>query len=55
MSNIIHQLGNCQDCGMYWDDYRKARKQAREHAKKTGHRVNGETAICWSYNKEQSK
>jgi hypothetical protein len=37
---------------MKWEDYRNgnARKQARAHAKKTGHFVLGETGIGWKYN-----
>lgn len=52
MSNIIHQIGTCMDCKWFCDDYRNstARKQAKAHAKKTGHRIVGETGISWGYN-----
>jgi hypothetical protein len=55
MSNIIHQIASCYDCGMKWEDYKNgnARKQAREHAKKTGHFVFGETGTGWSYNNKK--
>lgn len=51
MSRIIHQVGHCQDCDVSWDDYKNgtAKKQAIAHAKKTGHRVFGETATCWNF------
>lgn len=47
---ITHQTAICQNCGWSCDDYTIAKKKAAEHAKKTGHRVIGETAIAWSYN-----
>lgn len=56
MSKIIHQLGTCRDCGMTWGGYRNgnARKRAKAHAKKTGHRVFGETGTSWSYEFKQT-
>lgn len=53
-AKIIHQIAKCLNCGMQWEDYRngKARKQAAQHAKKTGHTVTGETGIAWDYNKK---
>lgn len=51
MSNVIHQIAQCIDCGKKWEDYRdcKAQKQAYAHAKSTGHRVFGETGTAWDY------
>jgi hypothetical protein len=57
MSNIIHQIARCYDCDKTWEDHKngKARKQARAHAKKTGHFVLGETGIGWRYNDKKMK
>ena len=49
-TRIVHQIAYCLDCNKIWEDHTKARKQAYQHAKKTGHRVRGETGTAWHYN-----
>lgn len=51
MERIVHQIAHCTECSERWEDYKNsnARKQAYAHAKKTGHKVNGETGTAWSY------
>ncbi len=46
---LIHAVADCKTCGKHWSNYKTARKQAREHSKKTGHETHGEEAICFSY------
>jgi ribosomal protein L34E len=41
---------SCMDCEEEWQGLRDARKKAYEHAKKTGHRVNGEIVTAYHYN-----
>ena len=43
-------LFECYDCGKQWQDLKKARKQAYQHAKKTGHKVMGEIGWAYHYN-----
>lgn len=49
-TKIIHQVASCMVCGKHWEDYNNARKKAYAHAKKTGHRVRGETGTAFNYN-----
>tara|TARA_R110000822_G_C15014947_1_gene462407 strand:+ start:356 stop:523 length:168 start_codon:yes stop_codon:yes gene_type:complete len=51
MAKIVHQIAHCTECGEQWGDYKNsnAQKQAYAHAKKTGHKVSGETGTAWSY------
>lgn len=47
---IISVIGNCNDCGMVFDDYITAQRKAYNHAKKTGHEVAIEVAKAIRYN-----
>jgi len=47
---VTHCIAECLDCDKTWEDFRTARQQAYNHAKSTGHRVNGETGFCFKYN-----
>lgn len=51
-TRTVHQHAYCSECGKIWEDYRnhRARKQARYHAEKTGHRVCVETGTVTTYN-----
>lgn len=51
MSKIVHQIAYCTECSERWEDYinSKAQKKAYAHAKKTGHKVSGETGTAWNY------
>jgi len=42
-------IGFCHDCGKQFEDYTK-RKQAYQHAKKTGHKVQVEITNVIHYN-----
>lgn len=42
-------IGNCSTCGEEFDDYMK-RRQAYNHAKKTGHSVRVEITSTFHYN-----
>lgn len=46
----VHAIFECKDCGEYWGDFNSALKKAYQHAKKTGHRVEGETGYFFHYN-----
>lgn len=46
----ISQIFYCHDCGKDFQENGKARKQAYNHAKRTGHRVTGDTTIGITYN-----
>jgi hypothetical protein len=52
---IVHVNAYCRDCSLLFQDMRTARKDAFAHAKKTGHRVDGETGYAWAYNYHKSK
>jgi len=43
-------LFKCYDCRKQWQDLKKARQQAYQHAKNTGHRVRGEIGWAYHYN-----
>jgi len=47
---LIHAIVICFDCGWREEDYLIAQKEARKHAKKTGHTVSLETAYSQTYN-----
>ena len=47
---LIGTIASCYDCDWVEEDYRTAQKDAREHAKKTGHEVNVETTYNQTYN-----
>lgn len=51
--NVIHCTAICHDCGKEWTDYKTARDEAYNHAKKTGHYVSGEQAIAFRYNSKK--
>lgn len=42
-------IGECSTCGKQFQDYTK-RRQAYNHAKKTGHKVRVELAVTFHYN-----
>lgn len=48
--NLIHALANCRECVWAESGYRTAIKEARAHAKLTGHYVTVETAYCIEFN-----
>ena len=43
---VTSSIFNC-DCGEQWEG---EREKAYRHAKKTGHKVNGEVVIAYRYN-----
>ena len=49
-TSIIHAIFNCRTCGMTWQDYKTARKNAYVHAKRNKHHVSGEEAYAVIYN-----
>lgn len=46
----IHMYATCRDCEWQESDQLKTTRLAREHAEKTGHRVDVERGQSWSYN-----
>lgn len=51
MAKIVHQIAECLDCGMIWQEHKggKAQKQGYSHAKATGHKVIWETGTGGIY------
>ena len=47
---IVHVIAVCHDCSWEEQDYNKAAKKGREHARKTGHEVSIETCYSQIYN-----
>jgi len=47
--NLIHCIAFCENCNLEWTYYITARKEAYKHAKKTGHKVTGETGYTFEY------
>jgi len=57
---VVHCIAECLDCPpakdgfpRRWEDYLTARKLAREHSRKTGHRVVGESGTSWTYGEKR--
>ena len=48
--NLIHAIAKCQECNWEEEDYLTAQKEARKHAKKTGHEVILEEGYFKVYN-----
>ena len=46
---LTHVIFACCDCGENWEDYNTAMKDARAHALKHGHRVNGDVGYAIHY------
>lgn len=46
----VHVNAYCFDCDGEWQDYNKARRQAYNHAKTTGHKVTCEIGRTIQYN-----
>lgn len=47
--SVIHCIARCTVCSWEEHDYKTARAKAKEHAKRTGHRVTGEQAVSFEY------
>lgn len=47
--SLVHAIFDCCVCGMRFENYLTAQNSARQHAKQTGHRVQGETGFAVSY------
>ena len=52
---IVHAIFTCEDCGKHWEDYLTAQNNARRHAKKHGHKVEGDLGYCVSYNGKEDE
>jgi hypothetical protein len=50
---LVHVIAICFDCGWRGEDYKTTQKEARNHAVKTGHTVNVETAYNQTYNPKE--
>lgn len=46
----VHAIFTCFQCGKDWSAYETARREAYQHAKKTGHKVRGEIGTAYHYN-----
>ena len=52
---LIHVIAECSVCGMHWEDYKTAPRQAAAHAKKTGHKVVAELCYTVHYNEMEDE
>jgi len=50
--SLVHAVADCQDCDFEDGWYITAVKSARDHAKKTGHKVVVETGYSKTYNEK---
>lgn len=50
-----HVFAECRDCPWKDDDYTKAERTARRHAKTTGHMVMVERGQTWTYNERNER
>lgn len=46
---VVHGIAECQTCGWKTQSYKNAQALAAKHAKKYGHRVEGEVACAYTY------
>ena len=46
-SRLVHCIALCRDCSWECQDYKTAARKAREHHRKTGHKIGVETAYCY--------
>ena len=46
---VVHGIAACEDCGWRTESYKNAQAIAAKHAKKYGHKVNGELGISFNY------
>jgi hypothetical protein len=46
---VLGVIAHCTECNVIFEDYTTARKQAAQHAKKTGHRIVGEVTRHFEY------
>ncbi len=51
---VVHGVAWCQDCDWTTDSYKNAQAISSKHAKKYGHRVEGELGIAFSYDNRGS-
>ena len=53
---MVHTLADCSECGWQSNKYFDVvRKEAYSHAKKTGHKVTGETGFAFTYTPQKEK
>ncbi len=48
-SLLVHAIAECTICGKTFQDYLTTHDRAREHARKTGHKVIGEAGYLFEY------
>jgi len=46
---VVHGVAWCKDCDWHTESYKNAQAIAAKHAKKHGHRVEGELGIAFEY------
>ncbi len=46
---MVHCVAYYSECDAHWEWYLTARKQAYNHAKKTGHKVTGDVGHAFEY------
>ena len=46
---VVHGVAHCLDCGWSTESYKNAQAISAKHARKYGHRVEGELGIAFSY------
>lgn len=42
---MIHRIAHCENCDWQDEGFKTSMRKAKEHAEKTGHRINIETGI----------
>jgi len=47
--SVVHGLAECKDCEWSTEAYKNAQATAANHARKYGHRVEGELGISFGY------
>lgn len=48
-NRLAHQIAFCSVCDMRWENYKTARKNARNHTEKTGHATCVENSSIFDY------
>lgn len=52
---VHHAVATCRDCGWESQDYRTAQANARQHARRKGHRVQVDVGVSYYYDGSQRR
>jgi len=53
--SIVHAILECRTCGWKTESYLTAQRQAANHVKKTGHKVEGDLGYYVEYIEEEAR